>query len=524
MLGFRENRHVQDPSASPSSFAERGLLGASGIAACGGHGQPSARAVAEPNEPPAVRPSIFNVRVPLPDGSVFLMNTLTDAQLCVTPDVVDLLDGVASGRVAPESLGAEARAAVETLAEHGFVTHGRGAERRALEERFEQFREDASDLRVTVLTTLQCNFACGYCVQGDHGEYNTTARKMSIDTASQVAAWVEEQLDAVRPRRFVLTFFGGEPLLNLPVVYFLAERLWAASKARGVAMVANVITNGLLLTPAVVDRLLPFGLKGVKVTLDGDREAHDRARPLRGGQGTFDRIIANLRDVAGRCAITIGGNVDERWLDRYPSLLAFLRAQEFAASVAKVSFKPVIRRPAATPVATGVIPLAAVDGSGAPLGGSCQSAAGPGGSPCDTCHFVDDHMAALREETRRQGFPTPDGVHMGPCELHRRHAHTIGPEGERYACPGFAGEAEFVIGDVTGPSSVAHARGARRFERIEPWRACGDCAFIPVCGGGCSVAAHHELGDMTAPACHKPAFESALISLAHEVAGPGETA
>jgi uncharacterized protein len=472
----------------------------------------------------AVRPSIFNVRVPLPDGSVFLMNTLTDAQLAVTPDVADLLDGLAAGCARIDALDDDARAVVETLAEHGFLSGGPEADRRAVEERFERFREDASELRVTVLTTLQCNFACGYCVQGDHGAHDATARKMTLDTASRVAAWVEQQLDAVRPRRFVLTFFGGEPLLNLPVVYFLAERLWAASQARGVAMVANVITNGLLLTPAVVDRLLPFGLKGVKVTLDGDREAHDQARPLRGGQGTFDRIVANLRAIAGRCAITIGGNVDERWMDRYPSLLAFLRAQDFAGSVAKVSFKPVIRRPAAPPVSKSVIPLVAVDAAGVPLAGACHSTAAQGGSPCDTCHFVDEHMTALREETRRQGFATPDGVHMGPCELHRRHAHTIGPDGERYACPGFAGEAEFAVGDVTGPPSIALARAARRFERIEPWRACGDCAFIPVCGGGCSVAAHHELGDMTAPACHKPSFESALVSLAHEVAGTGGAA
>ena len=64
-------------------------------------------------------------------------------------------------------------------------------------------------------------------------------------------------------------------------------------------MLINIITNGLLLTPEVVDRLAPFGLNGVKITLDGDRDTHNRMRPLRGGQGTFDRIIENIRRVAG---------------------------------------------------------------------------------------------------------------------------------------------------------------------------------------------------------------------------------
>ena len=36
--------------------------------------------------------------------------------------------------------------------------------------------------------------------------------------------------------------------------------------------------------------------------------------------------------------------------------------------------------------------------------------------------------------------------------------------------------------------------------------------------GGCTVAAHNELGDMHAPNCHKTSFEAGLIALAHEAA------
>src|SRR5438045_449313 len=132
-----------------------------------------------------MQPSMFNVRVPLARDEVFLMNTLTDAQLVVSPDVVALLD--------------------------------------------------------------RCGAPAAEC--------------------------------------------AGEPLLNLPVMYDLAERSWRAAEARGVRLFINIITNGLLLTPEIVDRLEPFGLNGIKVTLDGDKHTHDRMRPLRGGQGTFDRII-----------------------------------------------------------------------------------------------------------------------------------------------------------------------------------------------------------------------------------------
>ena len=66
-------------------------------------------------------------------------------------------------------------------------------------------------------------------------------------------------------------------------------------------------------------------------------------RPLRGGQGTFDRIIENIRRVAGRCDISIGGNFDASSADSYPALLDFLKAQEFAGSLKKVAFKPIVR-------------------------------------------------------------------------------------------------------------------------------------------------------------------------------------
>jgi len=467
-----------------------------------------------------MQPSMFNVRVPLDgSGDVFLMNTFTDAQIVVSAEVADLLDRLAAP--GPNTWTSDEREALSTLAEHGFLVDSRETDYRNLRGFFHEIRESRDELRMTVLTTLQCNFACDYCIQGDHGDYNRHAAKMSLDTAAAVADWAERRLDELGAETYVLTFFGGEPLINLPVVYYLAERMWRFCESRGIRMLVNVITNGLLLTPDVVDRLAPCGLNGVKITLDGDRETHDRMRPLRGGQGTFDRIVHNIRQVAGRCRIAIGGNFDVDTADSYPALLDFLREQEFAGSLSKVAFKPVIReRGPATPAATAskFIPLTAVTADSKPLNGACMTSAGTGVGACDSCHVVDEQMSWLREETTRRGFPTTDGVHMGPCEIHRRHAHTVGPDGSLYACPGFAGDAAQSTGHIDGRRDGPRRRAARRFDRLAAWRSCGDCAFIPVCAGGCTVAAHSELGDMDAPNCHKAALEAGVVSLAREAA------
>ena len=101
-------------------------------------------------------------------------------------------------------------------------------------------------------------------------------------------------------------------------------------------------------------------------------------------------------------------------------------------------------------------------------------------------------MGFLREETKKRGFPTIDGVHMGPCEIHRKHAHTIGPDGATYACPGFTGEPTFATGHIAAAQTPLQAKAADRFDRIGAWRKCGDCSFIPVCAGGCSRRLAHR--------------------------------
>jgi uncharacterized protein len=492
-----------------------------------------------------MQPSIFNVRVSLPErNEVFLMNTLTDAQLLVSPEVTALLDRFATGGaglpvdpVDPvDPVNDDEREALDLLSENGFLVPDRDFDRRAVDKYFASIKNDTAELSVTLLTTLQCNFACDYCFQGDHGDYNKFADKMTLETAAKVADWIEGELDRVHHESFALTFFGGEPLLNLPVMYYLAEELWGRTQLRGVPMSISVISNGLLLSPEVVDRLLPYGLKGIKITLDGDRDTHNRMRPLRGGQGTFDRLIENIRSVAGRTSIAIGGNFDESSADSFSGLIDFLSQQDFADKLVNVNFKPIVRNDktpkvsavlvkgmlALTPVGANGKPLrhpSAAAAPGAPLNGTCMSNVGEGsGVGCDSCDFLDDKMSLLRDETQRHGFYTPDGVHGGPCHVHHTHAHTIGPDGSLYACPGFTGERAMSTGHIDGRRDAKRESALENFERLHPWDECQDCAFIPTCAGGCLAASHSQLGDMNKPTCHKRSFESALISLAHTVA------
>jgi len=468
-----------------------------------------------------MQPSIFNIRVPLKErDDVFLMNTLTDAQLVVSPDVAALLD-----RTSFDALTDSEREAVDLLSENGFFVADYATDRRRMADYFLSIKHNTEELHVTVLTTLQCNFACGYCYQGDREDFNKFADKMTLETSARLAEWIERELDRLRPTTFAMTFFGGEPLLNLPVVYDLADRMWAATEARGIRQSLSMITNGLLLTEEIVDRLVPRGLRGIKITLDGDKDTHDRMRPLRGGQGTFERIIENVRKVADRTRISIGGNFDETSADSFPALLDFISAQDFADKLLKVNFKPIVRdQLPPKPSLKGLLPLVPVASDGKTLGGTCMTSAGAGGgSTCDSCSFLDEKAAFLREETRRHGLPAATGVPGGPCHVHHDNAHTVGPDGSLYACPGFTGEKAMSTGHISGHIDSWREGNKRKFDVLEPWKECGDCSYMPICAGGCLTASHAQLGDMNKPTCHKPNFESAVIALAHRAGAQQET-
>ena len=126
-----------------------------------------------------MRQSIFNTHVPLADDQVFLMNTFNrDAQLVVSSDVLALLNRLAGSSTSEMSNDAasddvetstdfsEAEFAVlQELREHGFVVDTRESERAALDKFFVEHKNSNDELHLTVLTTLQCNFACDYCLR-----------------------------------------------------------------------------------------------------------------------------------------------------------------------------------------------------------------------------------------------------------------------------------------------------------------------------------------------------------------------
>src|SRR5712692_3616528 len=142
----------------------------------------------------------------------------------------------------------------------------------------------------------KCNLGCTYCY-AQQGEFGGAAKNMSSDTADEA---VDLLLAGDAPgARLNLAFLGGEPLINRSVLQSTTRRAATLAERRGVTLTFSITTNGTLLSEADADFFEAFGF-AVTVSLDGPQDVHDRLRMYKSGQGSFDRIMQNVRPLLSR--------------------------------------------------------------------------------------------------------------------------------------------------------------------------------------------------------------------------------
>ena len=146
---------------------------------------------------------------------------------------------------------------------------------------------DGRSLHLILMPTEACNFRCTYCYEDfKHGRM-----------APEIVRGVKRHLTRRAPelQRLALTWFGGEPLLTLDIVEsIMRHAAKLAARHPALSVTSNMTTNGYLLDPVVLDRLLELGVRSFQVSLDGGRTAHDQTRRRADGGATFDRVWGNL--------------------------------------------------------------------------------------------------------------------------------------------------------------------------------------------------------------------------------------
>lgn len=134
-----------------------------------------------------------------------------------------------------------------------------------------------------------CNLRCTYCY-ADGGDYGQGPSMMSGETAIAAIAEMERRFGSIR----TIQFFGGEPLLNWPVILTVCEHVNRQEEERPVPPYLGLVTN-LIHYPRELEELVRQYRIHVTVSLDGPSEINDVLRVFPDGRGTFDRVAANIR-------------------------------------------------------------------------------------------------------------------------------------------------------------------------------------------------------------------------------------
>lgn len=140
--------------------------------------------------------------------------------------------------------------------------------------------------------TNECNFRCSYCIFG--GQYvDRRTHSRSAMTWPVARAAIDEFLQhSSQSGSRVISLYGGEPLLNFPLVRECVRHV--RSRRGGSAVQFSITTNGSLLAGRRAEFLAREGFL-IAVSLDGPAELHDRHRRTRRGRPTWEKIAGNLR-------------------------------------------------------------------------------------------------------------------------------------------------------------------------------------------------------------------------------------
>lgn len=330
---------------------------------------------------------------------------------------------------------------------------------------------------LSLAVAQKCNLGCTYCyAQG--GSFGGVATSMELDTALASVELLFSDVSA--GERVNLTFLGGEPLLNRPVIHAATRRARAIADGRGVRVTFSITTNGTQLTADDGDFFEEHGF-AVTVSLDGAGTTHDRLRPFRSGRGSFDRVIERvvpLLDRQRRMQVSARVTVTPANLQLRETLDAFV-----ALGFHSVGFSPLLRSPDASHE-MGADELAAMLDGMIDCGEEFERRVTAG----ERYPFANV-VNAMREIHRGTHRPYPCGAGAGYLG--------VSADGELSACHRFVGDEEGALGDLVG--GVDRERQARwlRDRHVHRQEPCRSCWARYMCGGGC----HHEVIARGRPAC-----------------------
>ena len=335
--------------------------------------------------------------------------------------------------------------------------------------------------------TNQCNLACTYCYEyGEDKIVDTEHGKQSKFMSEATAKESVEFLLRESGRIAHLTFFGGETLLNFPVLQSTVAYARQRAAEVGKAIDFSLTTNATLLQPHIIEFLAENDI-GVTVSMDGPRELQNKFRVFHDGRGSYDVIAPKIsellrrhrsRPIGARVTLT-SETIDVTRIYRHLT-------EEFGFW--EVGFAPVTTSPGQN-YAIGNAGFDRMLGQFRELAQEFLD------------HVVDN---------RHHGFSnvkdTLEEIHKGVSKAYPCGAGLgllgVSTDGDVAVCHRFAGSDAHKLGTVRDGIDRGAQADFLEHHHIADKTDCHTCWARPLCSGGCYHEAHVRYGTTRRPNLH----------------------
>ncbi len=155
--------------------------------------------------------------------------------------------------------------------------------------------ETAPFTKCYLMLTEDCNLRCKYCYENVS---RCDSSYMSFDTAKKTVDFLIENALKHGKKKIEITFFGGEPLLNLDVMIKFFH--YAVDKAGqyNIRLFFSIITNGTIYNKQFEEFILEWyriiKSASIQISVDGIPEVQDKNRITKNGKPTSEIVLENI--------------------------------------------------------------------------------------------------------------------------------------------------------------------------------------------------------------------------------------
>ncbi len=226
--------------------------------------------------------SNFNIIKEYKENELLVYNSYTKASVIIEDSHKKIFGNVAEFKKLDKTVQ-------NIFIENGFVIEDNRNEFLELKYLFEKKYFDNQTLNIATIPTLKCNFNCPYCCEKGCYSFKDNIKKYFDYLKLYASKYFKNK------KNVQISLFGGEPLLNINSSLEFLNWVNINSQKEGYSYLTTIVTNGSLLNKNIINGLLHHNLKNMQITIDSDKENHDKMRIFKNGDISFDLLINKIK-------------------------------------------------------------------------------------------------------------------------------------------------------------------------------------------------------------------------------------